>query len=117
MINNTEEGAQTVKETGESNNKIKIIPMAQDTERVWEQRGQRTLESLCRPQQNQATKASQKPAPKLDNKLNQSFVGQSLLKALRKQAARSQATRSQATKDRMEKNNIESATIIFFDET
>lgn len=112
MINNTEEGAQTVKETGESNNKIKIIPMAQDTERVWEQRGQRTLESLCRLQQNQTTKASQKPAPKLDNKPNQSYVGQSLLKALRKQAAE-----SQATKDRMAKNNIESATIIFFDET
>lgn len=69
------------------------------------------IESLCRRHSAMTSKAAQKPAPKLDSKPNQSFVGKSLLKALRKQAARSQATKERVS------GNTGKAVPIFFDET
>mgnify|MGYP000147355052 CR=1 FL=1 len=71
-----------------------------------------TLESLSRRHSAMTSKASQKPVIKLESKPNQSFVGKSLLNALRKQAAR-----SQATKDRMAKMTEDTPPIIFHDET
>lgn len=101
-----------MKGNDDSDDKNKNMPMAPATERVLGQGSQRTLESLSRRHSAMTSKASKRPVTKLESKPNQSFVGKSLLNALRKQAAR-----SQATKDRMAKATEDSPPIIFHDET